>query len=173
MSEVKEPSTDARVRTIRWVDPDELGERARSMSGLDLLRAIANGQLPTPPVMELLGIRLTAIEPSHAVFEFDPAEYMYSPLQTVHGGILTTLLDSAMGCAFHTTLPAGVSYTTLELSVNFVRPVTDKTGSVSADARVVHGGNTVGTVEARLTDRSGKLHAHAKSTLLVLRPPED
>jgi uncharacterized protein (TIGR00369 family) len=163
-------SSDPRVRTIRWQDPRGLGARARSLTGIELLRAVASGEIPPPPVAELLGLRLTIVEPARAVFEFDPAEYMFSPLATVHGGILTTVLDSAMGCALHTTLPAGVSYTTLELKVNFNRPVTDRTGPMTAEGRIVHSGGTVATAEARLVDRAGTLHAHATSTLMILRP---
>jgi uncharacterized protein (TIGR00369 family) len=170
VSEERAEADSRRVRTVRWRDPRAFVAAARSMSGLEILRAIGNGSLPPPPFADLLEVRFATVEPSRVVFEMDPAEYMYSPLQTVHGGILTTLLDSAMGCALHTTLPAGVSYTTLELNVNFVRPVTDATGTVAAEAKVVSAGRTVATVEARLTDRSGKLYAHATSTLMILRP---
>jgi uncharacterized protein (TIGR00369 family) len=142
------------------------------MAGLDLLRAILAGTLPPPPIAELLGFGLVAVEPSQASFEFTPAEYMYSPLMTVHGGVLTTLLDSAMGCALHTTLPAGASYTTVELKVNFVRPVTIETGPVRAEAHVVHAGGKLALVEARLFDRPGRLYAVASSTLMIRRPEE-
>ncbi len=155
---------------MRWQAPDAVTARARTSGGLELLRAIASGELPSPPVAELLGMRIVLVEPSRAVFELDPAEFLYSPLGTVHGGILTTVLDSAMGCSLHTTLPAGISYTTLELKVNFVRPVTEATGPIRADARLVHRGGTVATAEARLLDRSDVLYAHATSTLLVLQP---
>jgi uncharacterized protein (TIGR00369 family) len=166
-------SDDPRVRTFRWHDPHALSARARSMSGLEILRAMVSGEISPPPFAELIGLRLTVAEPARAVFEFDPAEYMYSPLSTVHGGILTTVLDSAMGCALHTTLPTGVSYTTLELKVNFNRPVTERNGRMTAEGRVVHAGRTVATAEARLVDHAGKLHAHATSTLMVLRPRPD
>jgi uncharacterized protein (TIGR00369 family) len=164
------PSNDPRTRTIRWHDPGELASRARSMTGLEFLRALAKGELHQPPFVELIGLRLVGVEPARVTFEFEPSEYMYSPLGTVHGGLLTTVLDSAMGCALHTTLPAGVTYTTLELKVNFNRPVTDRTGPMSAEGRVVHAGGTVATAEARLVDRGGTLYAHATSTLMVLRP---
>jgi uncharacterized protein (TIGR00369 family) len=157
------------VRTVQWLDPQVVAAPARSMSGLDFLRKIASGDLPSPPIAELLGLRLLSVEPSFAVFEFDPAEFMYNPLGTVHGGIVTTLLDSAMGCAVHSTLPAGVAYTTLELKVNFVRPVFERSGPMRAEGKVVHRGESIATAEGRLLNRDGELFAHATSTLLVLR----
>jgi uncharacterized protein (TIGR00369 family) len=160
---------DGRTRTIRWQDPSPTLAAARTKTGIELLRAMATGELPFPPFADLIGQRFVAIEPSRVVFEFDPAEYMYSPLGTVHGGLLTVLLDSAMGCAYHTTLPAGISYTTLELKVNFVRPVTQRSGPVQAEGRVIHPGRTVATTEARLTDHAGTLYAHSTSTLLSFR----
>lgn len=164
------PSGETRVRTFRWHDPAGLVEPARTMSGLELLRAIVAGTIDPPPISDLLDLRLVSIEPSSAVFEFEPTEYMYSPLGTVHGGIITVLLDSAMGCAFHTTLPAGVSYTTLEIKVNFVRPVTHRLGTMRAEARVVHSGDRVATAESKLVDRERNLYAHATSTLITVRP---
>ena len=120
--------------------------------------------------MELLGIRIVSVEPSSVAFEFEPAEFMYSPLGNVHGGIVTVLLDTAMGCSFHTTLPAGVGYTTLELKINFLKSVTASSGTLRAEGHVLHSGSRVATTDARLTDRDGRMYAHATSTLLILRP---
>jgi len=161
---------DPRTRSFRWPDPARFVEPIRKMSGLEFMRAFLAGTLPAPPFMELLGIRIVSVEDGKVTFEFDPSEYMYSPLGNVHGGIVTVLLDTAMGCSFHTTLPAGVGYTTLELKVNFVRPVTAHSGTLRAEGHVVHSGSRVATVEARLFDVHQKMHAHATSTLLVLRP---
>jgi uncharacterized protein (TIGR00369 family) len=158
-----------RTRTFHWSDPSALAVAARGLSGLDALRAILRGELPPPPIADLVGMRLVSVEPSSAVFEFEPAEYMYNPLGAVHGGILTVLLDSAMGCAFHTTLPPGISYTTLELKVNFVRPVVLESGTIRAEAKVIHPGTTVGTAEGRLLDAHGTLFAHATCTMMILR----
>jgi uncharacterized protein (TIGR00369 family) len=163
-------SPPERVRTVRWHDPSQFGPAAQRLTGMEMLSAIIEGRLDPPPVADLLGMRLVHVEPSRATFEFDPGEYMYNPLGMVHGGILTVLLDSAMGCAFHTGLPAGVSYTTLELKVNFVRPVTLASGPMRAEGWVLHAGSRVATTESRLVDRDDKLYAHASSTLLVLRP---
>lgn len=159
----------SRTRTVRWSDPGQYAEPIRRLSGLEFMRAFVDGQLPRPPFMELLGIRSVSVEPGSVAFEFDPAEYMYSPLGNVHGGIVTVLLDTAMGCSFHTTLPAGVGYTTIELKVNFLRPVTARSGTLKADGRVIHSGARVAAAEARLADREGKLHAYATSSLLILR----
>ena len=163
-------SSTSRTRSFRWPDPARFVEPIQKLSGLEFMRAFLTGELPSPPFMEVLGIRIVSVEPGSVVFEFDPAEYMYSPLGNVHGGIVTVLLDSAMGCSFHTTLPAGVGYTTLELKVNFLRPVTSKVGTLRAEGHVVHSGSRVATTDARLLDREKKLHAHATSTLLILRP---
>jgi uncharacterized protein (TIGR00369 family) len=134
------------------------------------MRAFLSGALPSPPFMELLGVRIVSVEPASVAFEFEPAEYMYSPLGNVHGGLVTVLLDTAMGCSFHTTLPAGVGYTTLELKVNFLKPVTTSSGTLRAEGHVLHSGSRVATTDARLADRDGKMYAHATSTLLILRP---
>ncbi len=163
-------SIPSRTRTVRWSDPAQFAEPIRRMGGLEFMRAFLDGGLPPPPFMELLGIRAVSVEPGSVAFEFDPAEYMYSPLGTVHGGIVTVLLDTAMGCSFHSTLPAGVGYTTIELKVSFLRPVTARSGTLRAVGHVVHSGSRVASADARLTDREGKLVASATSSLLILRP---
>ena len=164
---------DARARSFRWADPGRFAEPIRRMPGLDFMRAFLAGELPAPPFMEMLGLRIVAVDPGTVTFEFEPAEYMYSPLGNVHGGIVTVLLDSAMGCSFHTTLPAGAGYTTLELKVNFLRPVTAHVGTLRAVGRVLHSGARIATTEAQLLDRAQKLYAHATSTLLIQRPEPD
>ncbi len=163
-------SAEDRSRTIRWSDPAQYAEPMRKLSGLEFMRAFLSGDLPAPPFMELLGVRIVSVEPGSVTFEFDPAEYMYSPLGNVHGGIVTVLLDTAMGCSFHTTLPAGVGYTTLELKVNFPRSVTATVGPLRAQGRVVHSGSRVAVLDARLTDLQQKLYGTASSTVLILRP---
>lgn len=163
-------SPDPRSRSFRWPDPTRFVEPIRKLSGIEFMRAFLAGELPAPPFMEMLGIRIVSVDPGSVAFEFEPAEYMYSPLGNVHGGIVTVMLDTAMGCSFHSTLPAGVGYTTLELKVNFLRPVTSKVGTLRAEGHVVHSGSRVATADARLLDLEKKLHAHATSTLLILRP---
>jgi uncharacterized protein (TIGR00369 family) len=138
------------------------------MTGLQAMNAIVAGDAPAPPIAELVGFDLVEVGEGHASFALDPAERHYNPLGTVHGGIAATLLDSAMGCAVHTTLGEGESYTTLELKVNFVRAITEATGRVVASGSVIHRGGRVATAEARLADEDGRLLAHATSTCLIM-----
>jgi uncharacterized protein (TIGR00369 family) len=153
---------------VQWHDPVQLAQAGRSMAGLDFLRAMRDGRLPHPPICALLGYRLTEVEPGLAVFEITAGERHYNPIGVVHGGIAMTLLDSAMGCAVQTQMPAGGAYTTLEAKTNLVRAITSETGPLRAIGKVVHAGKRVATAEARLEDPSGKLYAHASSTCIVL-----
>jgi len=154
--------------SVGWEDPVALAQAGRSMAGIEFLRAIRDGRLPHPPICALLGYRLIEVESGHAVFEITPAEQHYNPIGVVHGGIAMTLLDSAMGCAVQTRMPAGGGYTTLEAKTNLVRAVTADTGALRAVGKVVHVGKRVATAEARLEDREGRLYAHATSTCIVL-----
>ena len=112
---------------------------------------------------------LVDLEEGRATFAVEPAEYHYNPIGVVHGGLAATLLDSAMGCAVHSTLPAGVGYTTLEIKVNFIRPMTGETGRVRCEAKVVHVGARTAIAEGRIIDEAGKLYAHGTTTCLILR----
>ena len=141
----------------------------RGLSGLEAIQRIASGELPPPPIAQTLGFGGIEVEHGRATFEVEPAEFHYNLIGVVHGGLALALLDSAMGCALHTTLPAGVGYTTLEVKANFVRPLTSTTGPVRCTGTVVHGGRTVATAEGRIVDADGKLYAHGTSTLLILR----
>ena len=143
---------------------------ALSMSGLEFLRAIRCGELPAPPVTQLLDYVIDEIEPGRVTFSGQPHESQYNILGTIHGGVIGTLLDSAMGCAVHTRLEAGQSYTTLELKVNYVRPVTVATGPTTALGQALHVGQRTATAEGRLTDAAGRLLAHATTTCLVVAP---
>lgn len=155
--------------TITWDDPRALAEAAHGLSGMEYLKKIASGELPRPPIGALMGFALTEIGEGKAVFEVEPAEYHYNPIGVVHGGVAATLLDSAMGCAVHSTLPAGASYTTLEIKVNYVRAMTAETGPVRCEAKVIHVGGRTATAEARLVDGSGKLYAHGTTTCIIFR----
>jgi uncharacterized protein (TIGR00369 family) len=151
--------------------PQALAERAREMDGLSFTRALLTGELPPPPIAELLGFRPVEVGQGRAVFELVPGERHYNPIGSVHGGVAATLLDSAMGCAVHTTLPAGSGYTTLELKVNFVRGLTAQTGPVRCEGVVVHRGGRVATAEGRIWENDGdRLVAHATCTCLVFGP---
>jgi uncharacterized protein (TIGR00369 family) len=142
-----------------------------TMSGLELLREMLAGRLPGPPIMDTLGFTLTEIDTGRAVFEGVPGMRHYNPLGTVHGGYTATLLDSCMGCAVHSTLPKGVGYTTLEFKVSLVRAVTENTGKVRAEGRIINSGRRVATSEGRLIDGQNRLLAHATTTCLVFDLP--
>jgi uncharacterized protein (TIGR00369 family) len=146
-------------------------ETAAGMSGLDLLKEMIAGRLPGPPIMQTLDFTLSEIENGRAVFEGTPRLMHYNPLGTVHGGYTATLLDSCMGCAVHSTLPKGVSYTTLEFKVSLLRAVTSETGPVRAEGLIVSSGRRVATAEGKLTDGRGRLLAHATTTCLVFDLP--
>jgi uncharacterized protein (TIGR00369 family) len=163
-------ASTTRTRTFSWEDPAPALQESRAMSGIEYLRAVLAGELPPPPVAALIDMGITEVGEGRVVFTAVPAEYHYNPLGTVHGGIISTLLDSSLGCAVQTLLSAGTSYTTLELKVNYVRPVTSKSGTLYSEGKVIHMGGRIATAEARLTDASGKLYAHATTTCIVLRP---
>jgi len=163
-------TVDGRSRVVTWDDPIASLEVARGMGGIDVLRAIEGGQLPPPPVAQLIGLEVDQVSEGLVTFAFEPAEFHYNPLGTVHGGILTTVLDSAMGCAVHSRLRAGLSYTTLEVKVSFLRPVRVTTGRIRGEGKVVHLGGRIATAEAHLVDRDGELYAHATSTCLISSP---
>lgn len=139
----------------------------RTMNGMQLFEAMIAGRLPPPPITRTLGFILTRVEPGRAVFHGKPEFDHYNPLGTVHGGWISTLLDSCMACAVHTTLAAGQAYTSLEIKINFVRPVLDKTGPVQAEGRIINVGSRIGTAEGKLTDAAGKLLAHGTTTCLI------
>ena len=160
-----------RTRTYTWDDPLALLARAGSMSGLEALQLMAAGELPPPPIAKTLGFGAIEVEKGKATFTVEPAEFHYNPIGVVHGGLALALLDSAMGCAVHSTLAAGVAYTTLEVKANFVRPLTASTGPVRCSGTVVHLGRTVATAEGKIVDEAGKLYAHGTSTLLILTAP--
>ena len=135
--------------------------------GLTFLKGLIDGKFPAPPIAQTLGFTLSEVEYGRAVFTGEPQARHYNPIGTVHGGFAMTLLDSALACAIHTTLGKGESYTTLEIKVNLVRPLTEKTGPVRAEGRLIHRGRTLGTSEGDIKDASGKLYAHATTTCMI------
>ena len=145
-------------------------EVLRGMAGLDVLRAVAEGRLPGAPIAGLIGFRLVEAAPGRAVFEGTPGERHLNPMGGVHGGYAATLLDSCMGCAVHTVLAAGQSYTTLELKVSYVRGMTAATGPVRAEGSVLNAGRRAAFAEGRLLDASGRLMAHGTTTCMVFGP---
>ena len=158
-----------RAHTFRWEDPEPGRCAMQSMSGLHYLQAMASGQLPAAPIAAVMNMRIVEVEEGRIIFEAEPAEYHYNPIGTVHGGFAATLLDSALGCAIHSILPAGTGYTTLEIKVNYVRPLTNKVGKVSCEGSVIHAGGRIATAEARLTDAHDRLYAHGTTTCMIFR----
>lgn len=162
------PDPSDRTRIIQWADPTNALQIAQTMSGLDYLRAIASGELPPPPIAVLLNMSLVEVGPGRAVFAVQPSEYHYNPVGSVHGGLAATLCDSAMACAIHSTLPIGNAYTTVELHVNYIRPITAQTTLLRCIGQTIHVGRRIATAEARLLDASDKLYAHATTTCIIL-----
>lgn len=156
-----------RTRTATWEDPAPGRDAARSLTGLDFMREIAKGGLPAPPLARLLGFELETVEEGKATFAMQPAEWHYNPFGIVHGGVAATLFDSALGCAVQSLLPAGRMAPTMELHINYIRPVTISTGRIRCSGQVVHLGKRSATADGRLVDMDGKLYAHATGTFLI------
>lgn len=160
-----------RVRTVSWGDPAIGVEVARSLSGVDFVRKIMHSEVPAPPVFKLLGFWLVKVEPGEVHGEFEPGEFHYNPMGGVHGGVVSTLLDSVMGLAVLSRLPSGSRFSSLEIKINFVRGISMETGTLVAEGKIVHPGAKIATSEGRLVDRQGKLYAHGTSTCIVIRDP--
>jgi uncharacterized protein (TIGR00369 family) len=158
-----------KTRTIAWQDPVASAALGAEMAGLEYVRAIQSGEIPPPPIAVVMNFSIELLEEGRAVFVGEPGEEHYNPIGVVHGGYASTILDSALGCAVHTTCPAGVGYTSQTLEVKYLRPITRDTGSVRAEAVVVHSGRRNAVSEAKLTAvESGKLLATGTSTCLIL-----
>lgn len=138
------------------------------MTGLEVMQRMVAGELPPPTIAELLDMRPVEIGDGLAVFEMTPDQRMMNPIGSIHGGIAATILDSCMGCAVHTTLPAGVGYTTAQLNLHYLRAMQPGMGPVRATGTVIHRGRTQSTAEGRLYDATGRLIAHGTTTCLVL-----
>jgi len=145
------------------VEPRQLA----GMSGLEIMQAMLRGELPYPPIAKTLDFMLLEVDEGRAVFQGTPGPAHLNPMGTVHGGWYATLLDSALGCAVHTMMPAGRGYTTAELGVNLVRAIGPKVARVRAEGKVIHCGRQLATAEARLYGPDGTLYAHATTTCLV------
>jgi uncharacterized protein (TIGR00369 family) len=159
-----------RRRSYGWEDPAVPAATAGELDGISFLREIVAGRIPPPPIAATLGFGLVSVEPGRAVFDIVPAEYHYNPIGSVHGGVYATLCDSACGCAVHSMLPAGAHYTSMDLSVRFIRPVTTGSGRLRCEGTVTHLGSRTALAEARLTGPGGRLYAHATSGCLIVRP---
>ncbi|KAA1418340.1 PaaI family thioesterase [Mumia zhuanghuii] len=163
-------TTEPRQRTHTWDDPMATVRAAAGRTGLEIMQDVRDGVVPAPPIARLIGFELAKVEDGLAEFRLVPQDYMYNPIGSVHGGIYATLLDSAAGCAVHTTLPAGVGYTSQDLSVKFLRRITVETGPVRCVGRVKHRGRSTALAEAELLDGQDRLLAYATSSCLILGP---
>jgi uncharacterized protein (TIGR00369 family) len=160
---------EACSRTISWTDPAKLAEIAKTMSGLDYMRSVRDGAIAEPPVARLLGYHVVEVEEGHVVLEMTPSEYHYNPFGTVQGGVASSILDATTGATVYTTLPVGTSHTSLDLKVNFVRPITSRVGRMRCDGRIVHRDHDIAIAEARLTDINGELYVVGSSTCMIFR----
>lgn len=157
-----------RARSYSWADPHQLTRTGRDLSGLDfthhLLEAGEEGRMP---IAATLGFRLAEVAEGYVVFVGEPAEHLYNPIGVVHGGVAATLLDSAAGSAVHTTLPAATAYTTVDLSVHYLRPVTVEIGPIRAIGTVLNRGRRTALGQAELRDSADRLLAHATSSCML------
>jgi uncharacterized protein (TIGR00369 family) len=156
-----------RSRTFSWADPTLARRHVGRRGGLEVLEAMAAGELPAPPVLQMLGVERFEAHEGRVAVTMTVQEFHYNPLGTVHGGVIAALLDTAAGCAVHSTLPAGTGYTSLDLTTKFLRPVTLASGTLRCEGTVLSRGRTTALAEARLTDVKGHLVAHATSSCLL------
>ena len=157
-----------RRREVTWEDPMVSAALALDLSGLDYLRAIAGGGISPPPIAVLLGMGIVDVQPGRVAFSLEVGEHLYNPIGSVHGGVFCVLLDSAMGCAAHSTLDRGQAYATLELKANLVKALTMNTPSVVATGQVISSGRRVITASGQITGPDGTLYAHGTTTCLVV-----
>jgi uncharacterized protein (TIGR00369 family) len=160
-----------RSRTFSWSDPALTAASLGAVSGLEMLQAMRDGKLPAPPILQLVGGTGFEVEEGRVTVFMPAAEFHYNPLGTVHGGIIATLLDTAAGCTVHSTLPAGVGYTSLDLMTRFLKPVTIASGVLRCEGSIITRGRRTAAAEARLFDERGTLLAHATSTCLIFEIP--
>ncbi|HEX4454754.1 MAG TPA: PaaI family thioesterase [Kofleriaceae bacterium] len=158
------------ARTYEYESREFDPAAARALTGLDYMRGVMRGDYPSAPIAATMGFTLVGVETGRAVFEGSPQRFVYNPIGVVHGGWFATLLDSAMGCAVHSTLAAGKAYTTIDLSVSMVRGLDEHSGLVRAEGKVLHVGSRVITAEGRVTGADGTLYAHGTTTCIVLAP---
>ncbi|HEY8596158.1 MAG TPA: PaaI family thioesterase [Devosiaceae bacterium] len=167
------PPGERRSRTVSWHDPAALNQMARAASGHDFIAAVAEGTVGLPPVCEVLGMEFVEAGKGEVAMRFAPDEIHFNAIGSVHGGVIATLLDTVMGCAVQTTLPAGRAYTTLEIKVNYIRAVSLRDDHLEATGRVIHSGRTTAVAEGTLKGQGGRVYAHATTTCLIFDAPRD
>lgn len=150
--------------------PPDRTEARRIMSGLEYMRKMMTGELPPSGMVQLLNLKLVEVSEGRAVFTVQPDERHYNGLGIAHGGLAAALLDSALSCAINAMMPAGKIFTTLEMKINYVRPITRERGELRCEANVIHAGGRVAIAEGRIMDEDGKLYAHGTATCILFRP---
>jgi uncharacterized protein (TIGR00369 family) len=160
-----------RRRVVTWEDPPAAAALSMQLSGLEFLQSIVDGRLPLPPVALLVGMRMVEVAEGRAVLSLEVGEHLYNLIGSVHGGVFCTLLDSAMGCAVHSTLPRGKVYTTLELKVNLVKPLRLTTPTVRCEGKVLSAGRRVATASGQILGPDGVLYGHGTTTCLIFDSP--
>ncbi|MFC9156957.1 PaaI family thioesterase [Streptomyces bauhiniae] len=162
------PATAVHSKTVTWSNPEVTAQSSRDLPGIEFLSQWMRGERAGAPICELMGFKLTEVEEGGVVFASTPDESVYNPIGMVHGGMACTMLDSAAGCAVHTTLPAGVGYSSIEIKVNFLRPIHAHTGEIFARGRVTKAGKRVCFAESDLRDAAGNVLATATSSCLII-----
>ncbi len=159
-------------KTITWYDPQATAQAGMAMRGIDFLEAMRDGVLPPPPIASVLSFAIGELEVGRVVFECTPDESVYNPIGMVHGGLVCTLADTVIGCAVHSTLDRGLAYTSIDLNVSYLRPVTSTSGVLRAEGRVTKPGRRVAFASAEIFDGSSRLVATATGSCLVMEIPE-
>lgn len=162
-----ENSKRKRIHIITWEDPQLSAKPGMDLSGFEYLCNLKDGRIAPPPVASLVGYKIVDVKEGLAVFELEPAEYHYNPFSSVHGGLITTLLDTSMTAAVMTTLSRGQSCSTLEIRTQFIRPITDATGVIRSQGRLIHNGHRIAVTEGTVSNSQGKKYAHATSTFII------
>jgi uncharacterized protein (TIGR00369 family) len=154
-------------RLIEWDDPKQTAARGRDMVGIEFLRAIMSGDIPQPPISKMFGFAFTKVEPGEVHLNLPIGPHFYNPIGMVHGGIAATVLDTVMGCSIHSLLPQGKAYSTLEIKINYLRPLTDTLGEVAVEGRVINLGRKAAFAEGKIIDAAGKIYATGSTTCAV------
>jgi uncharacterized protein (TIGR00369 family) len=161
-----------RERRYIWNDPTIVSSAFLGRTGMEAMQALLSGEIPDPPIVTTMAMRLVRVDDGVAVFSFTPQEWMCNPMGVIHGGILATVLDTALTCCVVTRLSAEKAATTTDLQVRYLRPIYAGGPEIFAEATALHVGSTFATADARATDASGKLYAHATTGLALIRPAD-
>lgn len=158
------------TRSYDWTEPAGVLPLLATLPGADYVAGVGDGTVPPPPIASTLGFGRISLVDGAVLLEMEPQSFHDNPIGSMHGGVIATMLDTVTGCAVHATLPVGVTYTSLDLSVRFIRAVRPGTGTVTATGRVVHRGSRTAVAEASVVDGAGRLLATATSTCLIIEP---